>query len=64
MIGDGMPGFVADQMVRMFGMLRQGVAAQVSPDVEMLTGSAPRDFASFARDHARRFAPTPATAPR
>ena len=64
MIGDGMPGFVADQIVRMFGMLRQGVAAQVSPDVETLTGSAPRDFASFARDHARLFAPTPATARR
>jgi uncharacterized protein YbjT (DUF2867 family) len=62
MIGDGMPGFVADQIVRMFGMLRQGVAAQVSPDVETLTGSAPRDFATFARDHARLFAPTPATA--
>ena len=64
MIGDGMPGFVADQIVRMFGMLRQGVAAQVSPDVETLTGSVPRDFASFARDHARLFAPTPATARR
>jgi uncharacterized protein YbjT (DUF2867 family) len=64
MIGDGMPGFVADQIVRMFDMLRQGVAAQVSPDVETLTGSAPRDFASFARDHARLFAPTAATARR
>ena len=64
MIGDGMPGFVADQIVRMFGMLRQGVAGQVSPDVETLTGSVPRDFASFARDHARLFAPTPATARR
>jgi uncharacterized protein YbjT (DUF2867 family) len=64
MIGDGVPGFVADQIVRMFGMLRQGVAAQVSSDVETVTGSAPRDFASFARDHACLFAPTPATARR
>jgi uncharacterized protein YbjT (DUF2867 family) len=64
MVGDGMPGFVADQIVAMFGMLRQGVAATVSPDVETLTGSVPRDIASFARDHARLFAPTPATARR
>jgi uncharacterized protein YbjT (DUF2867 family) len=58
MIGDGMPGFVAEQIVAMFGMLRQGVAAQVSPAVETLTGSTPRDFASFARDHAHLFVPT------
>lgn len=64
MVGDGMPGFVADQIVAMFGMLRQGAAAPVSPDVETLTGSAPRDIASFARDHARLFAPAPATAQR
>jgi uncharacterized protein YbjT (DUF2867 family) len=64
MINDGMPGFVAEQIVAMFARLRQGVAAQVSPAVETLTGSAPRDFASFARDHAHLFAPTPATARR
>jgi uncharacterized protein YbjT (DUF2867 family) len=64
MIGDGMPGFVAEQIVAMFGRLRQGVAAQVSPAVETLTGSAPRDFASFARDHAHLFAPAAVPAPR
>jgi uncharacterized protein YbjT (DUF2867 family) len=64
MIHDGMPGFVAEQIVAMFGRLRQGVAGQVSPDVEMLTGSAPRDFACFARDHARLFAPAAAAARR
>jgi uncharacterized protein YbjT (DUF2867 family) len=64
MIGDGMPGFVAEQIVTMFGRLRQGVAAQVSQDFEMLTGSAPRDFACFARDHARLFTPAPATVTR
>ena len=36
MIGDGMPGFVAEQIVAMFAALRQGVAAQVSrPDVNV-----------------------------
>jgi uncharacterized protein YbjT (DUF2867 family) len=64
MIHDGMPGFVAEQIVAMFGRLRQGVAAQVSPAVEALTGSAPRDFGSFALDHARQFAPIAATARR
>jgi uncharacterized protein YbjT (DUF2867 family) len=64
MIGDGMPGFVAEQIVAMFGRLRQGVAAQVSPAVEMLTGRAPRDFASFAVDHASLFAPASATVTR
>ena len=38
-------------------MLRQGVAEQVTATVESLTGRPPRDFASFARDHARLFAP-------
>jgi hypothetical protein len=48
----------------MFAELRQGVAAQVSPAVETLTGDAPRDFASFATDHARLFAPAAAAARR
>jgi len=60
MIGDGMPGFVAEQIVAMFAALRQGVAAQVSPAVEMLTGRAARDVDCFARDHARLFAPAAA----
>ena len=64
MIGDGMPGFVAEQIVAMFTRLRQGAAAQVSPDVETLTGSAPRDFACFATDHARLFALAAAAARR
>ena len=64
MIGDGMPGFVAEQIVAMFGRLRQGAAAQVSPDVEALTGSAPRDFATFATDHTRLFASAAAAARR
>ncbi|MGH3162507.1 MAG: SDR family oxidoreductase [Streptosporangiaceae bacterium] len=64
MIGDGMPGFVAGQIVAMFAGLRKGAAAQVSPAVEALTGSAPRDFAGFARDHARLFAAAAAAARR
>ena len=57
MIHDGMPAFAAEQIIKMFGRLRQGVAQQVTATVQALTGSAPRDFASFAGDHARLFAP-------
>ena len=38
-------------------MARQGVAEQVTATVESLAGRPPRAFASFARDHARLFAP-------
>jgi uncharacterized protein YbjT (DUF2867 family) len=57
MIEDGLPGFAAEQVVNVFMMLRQGVAEQVTATVEMLTGRPPRDFAAFARDHARLFVP-------
>ena len=54
----------ADVLLLSCARLRQGAAAQVSPDVETLTGSAPRDFACFAPDHARLFAPAAAAARR
>ena len=57
MIEGGLPEFVAEQIVQVFVMLRQGVGRQVTPTVEELTGSPARDFASFARDHAHLFAP-------
>jgi uncharacterized protein YbjT (DUF2867 family) len=57
MILGGLPGSAAEHVVEVFAMLRQGVAEQVTATVESLTGSPPRHFASFARDHARLFAP-------
>jgi len=60
MIGGGMPAFAAEQVIKIFEQLRQGADRQVTATVEALTGSAPRDFASFARDHARLFAPAAA----
>jgi uncharacterized protein YbjT (DUF2867 family) len=56
----GMPGFAAAQIVKTFEQLRQGVGAQVTPAVAALTGSAPRDVGTFARDHAQLFAPAAA----
>lgn len=52
----GLPGLVAEHVVKAFAMARQGAAEQVTATVESLTGRPPRDFASFAHDHARLFA--------
>jgi uncharacterized protein YbjT (DUF2867 family) len=60
MIAGGMPAFVAGQIVRIFAQLRQGADQRVTATVQALTGSAPRDVAAFARDHARLFAPAAA----
>jgi len=57
MIQGGLPDLIAEQVVKVFAMLRQGAAEQVTATVESLTGTPPRTFATFARDHARLFAP-------
>jgi uncharacterized protein YbjT (DUF2867 family) len=57
MIQTGLPAFVADQIVKVFALARQGVADQVTATAQSLTGTPPRPFASFARDHAALFAP-------
>jgi uncharacterized protein YbjT (DUF2867 family) len=64
MIAQGMPEFAAEQVVRVFEALRQGAGTTVTPAVRTLTGAAPRDLASFARDHAHLFAPLAAAASR
>jgi uncharacterized protein YbjT (DUF2867 family) len=62
LVDGGVPAFVADQVVAIFGGLRAGVAAEVTGAVEVLTGRAPRSFAAFARHHAGAFAPARAPA--
>jgi uncharacterized protein YbjT (DUF2867 family) len=64
LVAAGVPDFVADQMIRIFSMFRQGVAARVTDTVETLTGSRPRSFAAFARDHAHLFQPAAAAGER
>jgi uncharacterized protein YbjT (DUF2867 family) len=64
MIQGGLPDFVAEQIVRVFGMLRQGVAEEVTNTVESLTGREPLSFGAFARDHAHLFEPRGAIAGR
>jgi uncharacterized protein YbjT (DUF2867 family) len=57
MIEEGLPEFAADEVVKAFAMLRQGVAERVTATVESLTRAPARAVAAFARDHARLFAP-------
>jgi uncharacterized protein YbjT (DUF2867 family) len=56
MIESGLPAFVAEQVVKVFGMLRRGVAEDVTDAVESLTGRAPGTFGEFARAHSHVFA--------
>lgn len=57
MIQGGMPDASASEIVKIFAILRQGAGEHVTATVESLTGSPPRGFAAFARDHAHLFAP-------
>jgi uncharacterized protein YbjT (DUF2867 family) len=58
MTDSGMPHAIAEQVVNVFARMRQGAGEQVTDTVASLTGTRPRDFAAFARDHAFLFAPT------
>jgi uncharacterized protein YbjT (DUF2867 family) len=62
MIEQGLPEFVAGQIVAVFGVLRQGAQERTTDAVRDLTGGNPRDFAEFAREYARRLA-SPALRP-
>ena len=62
LVASGVPEFVAEQLVALFGQLQHGAAEQVTDGVEMLVGRPARYFAEFARAPADAFAPTPVTA--
>lgn len=55
MIEQGMPEFVAGQIVAVFGFLRRGAQDRTTDTVRALTGREPRGFAEFTRDHAGLF---------
>jgi uncharacterized protein YbjT (DUF2867 family) len=55
LVQGGSPEFVANQLVTLFGLLRQGVYNRTSDTVRVLTGREPRSFAQFAREHAEFF---------
>jgi hypothetical protein len=55
MLDAALPGWFADALMVLYGMLRDGVAAQTTDCVQTLTGRSPRTFAEFARDHRALF---------
>ena len=50
-----MPGFVAGQIVAVFGFLRRGIQDRTTDAVRALTGREPRGFGAFAQNHAMLF---------
>ena len=57
MLASGVPEWFAEQIVVLFGRLRDGVANAVTDTVQAVTGRPPRDFAQFAADFADVFQP-------
>jgi uncharacterized protein YbjT (DUF2867 family) len=55
MIEQGVPEFVAGEIVKVFGFLRRGDQDRTTDTVRALTGREPRGLAEFARDHAGLF---------
>lgn len=55
LLAAGMPEWLAEQVICLFGMLRQGAAEEIADTVRALTGRKPRTFAQFAQDHAALF---------
>jgi len=60
LIEAGVPDFVAEQLITIFGQLRQGVAEKATDGVFALTGTRPHTLAQFAREHAHLFEQVPA----
>lgn len=57
MVEAGLPGWIADQIVILWGLLRGGAAASTTDVVRVLTGREPRTVADFGRDVADAFRP-------
>jgi uncharacterized protein YbjT (DUF2867 family) len=55
MLEAGLPGYLVDFLTTLFPVLREGAAAETTDTVRTLTGSDPRSFAEWARDHASAF---------
>ena len=53
----GLPGWMAENIVAVFGMLHDDPSAQVTDAVPALTGGRSRHLAEFLADHAALFAP-------
>jgi hypothetical protein len=51
----GLPGWLAENIVAVFAMLRQDPSAQVTDAIRALTGRQPRHLPEFLADHAALF---------
>ena len=51
----GMPDWLVEHLIRVFGIIRQGALKQTTDIVRALTRREPRTFAVFAREHAGLF---------
>ena len=56
MNGMGFPAILVDWLMSLNAVIKAGYAAGVSPDVERLTGHAPRTFAAFVKEKAGAWA--------
>lgn len=55
MLAAGVPAWLVEDMLYLYGAYREGYGGAVSTAVRDVTGRDPRTFAEFARDHAARF---------
>ncbi len=55
MVGAGMPPWLANNLVTLFGLIRAGALAETTGDVRQVLDREPRPFAAFAADHASSF---------
>ena len=51
----GADEWTINSMIELFGIIRAGYAAEVSPTVEQITGNRPISFSRFAKDNATSF---------
>ena len=55
MLADGVPKWLADDMLVLFASIREGYGGAVTDTVVKVTGERPRTFLHFARDYAAEF---------
>jgi uncharacterized protein YbjT (DUF2867 family) len=55
LVAAGMPDWLVDHLIELFGLIRQGLLGNTTDTVRSLTGRDPRGFGEFARDHAEFF---------
>ncbi len=56
MLGAGVPAWTVERLGELWRLYADGLAESVSPDVERVSGSAPRSYRDFAADHLAAFA--------